>query len=64
MKKSNASLSFKRKREGKTHYKKRLKILLSNKFRLVVRKSLNGIKASIVKYDPKGDKVINHKRPL
>ena len=58
MKKSNASLSFKRKREGKTHYKKRLKILLSNKFRLVVRKSLNGIKASIVKYDPKGDKVI------
>ena len=58
MKKNNASLSFKRKREGKTHYKKRLKILLSNKFRLVVRKSLNGIKASIVKYDPKGDKII------
>lgn len=58
MKKSNTSLSFKRKREGKTHYKKRLKILLSNKFRLVVRKSLNSIKASIVKYDPKGDRII------
>ncbi|MBI2659669.1 50S ribosomal protein L18 [Candidatus Woesearchaeota archaeon] len=58
MKKINISLSFKRKREGKTHYKKRLKILLSNKFRLVVRKSLNGIKASIVEYNPKGDKII------
>ena len=58
MKESNASLSFRRKREGKTHYKKRLKMLLSNKFRLVVRKSLSSIRASIVKYDAKGDKTL------
>lgn len=56
--KNNTSLPFRRKREGKTHYKKRLKILLSNKCRLVVRKSLNGTKASIVQYDTKGDKVL------
>jgi large subunit ribosomal protein L18 len=57
MKKNNISL-FRRKREGKTHYKKRLKILLSNKFRLVLRKSLNSIKASIVQYDAKGDRIL------
>lgn len=56
--KSNTTLPFRRKREGKTHYKKRLKILLSNKCRLVVRKSLNGTKASIVQYDSKGDRVL------
>lgn len=56
--KNNTTLPFRRKREGKTHYKKRLKILLSNKYRLVVRKSLNGTKASIVQYDTKGDKVL------
>lgn len=56
--KNNATLPFRRKREGKTHYKKRLKILLSNKYRLVVRKSLNATKASIVQYDTKGDKVL------
>lgn len=58
MKKGNISLPFRRKREGKTHYKKRLKILLSNKFRLVVRKSLNSTKASIVQYNASGDKVM------
>ena len=58
MKKNNLILPFKRKREGKTHYKKRLKILLSNKFRLVVRKSLNGIRVSIVQYEANGDKIL------
>ena len=58
MKKNNISPLFRRKREGKTHYKKRLKILLSNKFRLVLRKSLNSIKASIVQYDAKGDRIL------
>jgi len=55
---NNVTLPFRRKREGKTHYKKRLKMLLSEKFRLVVRKSLNSTKASIVQYDSKGDKVL------
>ena len=58
MKKDNISMPFRRKREGKTHYKMRLKILISNKFRLVVRKSLNSTKASIVQYNAKGDKVL------
>lgn len=58
MKKNNTPLLFRRKREGKTHYKKRLKILLSNKFRLVLRKSLNSIIASIVQYDAKGDRIL------
>jgi len=49
---------FKRKRQGKTDYRKRLKLLLANKPRLVVRKSLKNISAQIVEYDEKGDKVI------
>lgn len=52
------TLKFKRKRRGKTDYRKRLKILLSNKLRLVIRKSLNNIIAQIVEYNDKGDKII------
>jgi len=50
--------SLRRRREGRTNYKKRLKILLSSKFRLVVRKSLGNFQASITTYTPKGDKVL------
>jgi len=60
MKKGNVyAVKFKRKREGKTHYKKRLKILKSNKPRLVIRKSLKNIQANIVAYYPKGDKILS-----
>ena len=52
------SLPFRRKREGRTYYKKRLKILVSSRYRFVVRKSLRNIHASIVKYSPEGDKVL------
>lgn len=59
MKKGNVfTLPFKRKREGRTYYKKRLKILLSNRYRFVVRKSLNNFQASVIEYSSKGDKVI------
>jgi large subunit ribosomal protein L18 len=47
-----------RRREGKTNYRKRLKLLLSKKPRLVVRKSLKHIRAQIVEYSPEGDKTI------
>lgn len=47
-----------RRREGKTDYRARLKLLLSGKPRLVVRKSLKHIRAQIVEYDPNGDKTI------
>lgn len=48
---------YKRKRQGKTDYKKRLKLLTSNKPRLVIRKSLKNISAQIIEYNPKGDLV-------
>ena len=50
-------MQFRRKREGATNYRKRLKILLSNKPRLVIRKSLKNIQAAIIDYDKKGDVV-------
>lgn len=58
MKKGICTVQFRRKKEGKTNYRKRLKLLLSNKLRLVVRISLNNISAQIIEHYPKGDKVI------
>lgn len=49
---------FRRKREGRTYYKKRFKLLKSNKYRFAVRKSLSSIQVSIIEYNPKGDNVI------
>lgn len=51
-------LGFKRKRIGKTNYRRRLKILLANKLRLVVRKSLKNMSAQIIEYNENGDKVL------
>tara|TARA_Y100000310_G_scaffold342247_1_gene444601 strand:- start:18582 stop:19169 length:588 start_codon:yes stop_codon:yes gene_type:complete len=51
------TLQLRRKREGSTNYRKRLKILASRKPRLVVRRSLKNIQASITEYDKKGDLV-------
>lgn len=49
---------FKRRRLGKTDYRQRLFLLESEKPRLVVRKSLNYIRAQIIQFDPKGDKTV------
>jgi large subunit ribosomal protein L18 len=54
----NLVLPHRRKREGKTDYKVRLRLLKSRKPRFVVRKSLNNIICQIVKFDPEGDKVV------
>lgn len=51
-------MPFKRRRLGKTDYKKRLKLLLSKKPRLVVRRSLKYITAQIIEFSPKGDKTL------
>ena len=51
------TVPFRRKRQGRTYYKKRMKILMSNKYRFVARKSLKNLKASIVQFDPKGDRI-------
>jgi len=52
------SIPFKRRREGKTNYAKRLALLKSGKFRLVFRRSNRHCIAQIIKYNPKGDETI------
>jgi len=51
-------MQFKRRRLGKTDYQRRLKLLSSDKPRLVVRRSLNYITVQIVKSDKKGDNIL------
>jgi large subunit ribosomal protein L18 len=51
-------LNYRRKREGKTNYKKRLILLQSRKPRLVIRRTNTQILTQIVKYAPDGDKVV------
>ena len=51
-------LTFRRKREGRTNYKKRLSLLKSGKQRLVIRLSNKHIQLQIVEYQPAGDKVL------
>ncbi|MEE9525239.1 MAG: 50S ribosomal protein L18 [Candidatus Woesearchaeota archaeon] len=58
MKSKKATVQFRRKRQGKTNYKKRLKLLLSDKPRLIVRTFLKNTYAQIVEYSPEGDKII------
>lgn len=52
------SVPYRRKREGKTDYRKRLKMLTGHKPRLVVRKSLRYISMQIIEFSPAGDKVV------
>lgn len=52
------TVEYRRKREGKTNYKKRLRLLLSGKPRLVIRRSLRYILAQVVQYKPQGDVVL------
>jgi large subunit ribosomal protein L18 len=54
----NKARTFRRRVEGKTDYYRRLRLLHSKKSRLVVRKSLNNIRAQIVSYEKEGDKII------
>lgn len=49
---------FKRKKEAKTDYSKRLRLLDSRKPRLVVRRSLNYIQAQIVEFKGKSDRTL------
>jgi large subunit ribosomal protein L18 len=52
------SMKYRRRREGKTNYHKRLRLLKSGKARLVVRRSNTAIRAQLVLYEPSGDKVL------
>lgn len=49
---------YKRKREGKTNYAKRLSLLVSRKPRAVLRKSLQGLVVQIVAYSHNGDTIL------
>ncbi len=49
---------YRRKQEDKTNYKKRIKLLLGNKPRLVIRKALKNILVQLVEYKPQGDHII------
>ena len=51
-------VKYRRRRENKTDYRKRLKLLKSGKPRLVVRRFLNNIQAQIIEYDEKGDRTL------
>ena len=57
MKSTIKTVAIRRKREGKTNYRKRIKLLASGKPRLVVRPTLKSVIAQIVSYGQKGDRV-------
>ncbi len=52
------TIPYRRKRQGRTNYKKRLALLKSGENRLVIRKAINTITIQIVKYTPEGDKIL------
>ncbi len=58
VRKKPKTIQFRRKREGRTNYGKRLKLLLSETPRMVIRKSLNNTKVQFVVYEPSGDKIV------
>ena len=49
---------FRRRREGKTHYHKRLRLIISGKPRLVVRKSNKYIRVQLISAEKYGDRTI------
>ena len=49
---------FRRRREGRTDYRRRLRLLRSGLPRAVIRKSLNQTQVQIVSYDEHGDKIV------
>lgn len=59
--KSTYRVKFRRRRELKTDYRRRLSLIKSNLPRLVVRKSNNGaVTAQLVEFNMTGDRVISH----
>src|SRR3989442_8877873 len=48
---------FRRRREGRTDYRRRLKLPRSGEARAVVRKSINQVQIQIIDYDERGDRI-------
>jgi large subunit ribosomal protein L18 len=57
-KKHAQHVSFRRKRAGRTNYRKRLKLLMSDKPRLVVRKSNKHLMVQLVSHEEQCDRII------
>jgi len=51
-------VQFRRRREGKTDYRRRLKLIRSGMARAVVRCSLRHTVVQLIRYDEKGDRVV------
>lgn len=51
-------VQYRRKREGKTNYRKRLRLLISKEPRLVIRKSSKNILIQLVNHEPAADRVV------
>jgi len=51
-------VQFRRKRERKTNYKKRISLLTSGKPRIVIRKSVCNINIQVIGYRPEGDSIL------
>jgi len=49
---------FRRRKEGKTNYRKRLALLKSKKPRIVVRKSNKYMRVQFALYEPDGDRIV------
>jgi len=58
MKTSTFDTKFKRRREAKTNYKKRIAFVKSKKPRLVVRKTNKYVNVQIISFEKEGDKTI------
>ena len=52
------TVPHRRKREGRTNYKKRLTLLRSGQPRLVIRKALGTVTVQVIEYNQDGDKVL------
>ncbi|MEM4245645.1 MAG: 50S ribosomal protein L18 [Candidatus Nanoarchaeia archaeon] len=52
------TIPYRRKREGKTDYNKRRRLISSGELRLVIRRSNKNVNIQIVKYENGGDKVL------
>jgi len=52
------TVKYRRRRQNKTDYPLRLKLLSSNKLRVVIRRSLNNFTIQIVKFENNGDKTV------
>lgn len=56
--KTRYSVRYRRRREGKTDFKKRLELLKGKKDRLIIRRTNTQIILQVARYDSKGDKVL------